>query len=150
MIDGRKLLFRWAKCGETCSDYVKQIQDFNARLNAVRDISGIAYDGMPHGTDVSQPTERKALSAIDMAAEFGAQVEYLTARVIDDLEVWRLVDGVLNDLPPRYREVATLRYSGGLSWLQISRTLFRSETNCRDMDATLAEAVQRAYSEAKN
>lgn len=149
METGRKLLYRWANCGKSCSDAVTQIREYQERLNRVRDIGAVNYDAMPHGSDVRQPTEEKALKALKMSEEFEAQVEWLTAKVISDLEVWRLVDGVLTDLPNRYREVATLRYCGGLSWLQISRTLYRSESNCRDVDARLADAVETAYNRMK-
>ena len=150
MDDGRKLLQRWARCGENCSDAIQQLHEYQERLDRVRDIGAVQYSPVPHGTDVSQPTETKALKALEMGAEFEAQVEWLTAKVVADLEVWRLVDGVLTELPSRYREVATLRYCGGLSWLQISRTLYRSESNCRDIDARLADAVSVAYTRLKS
>ena len=150
MEQGRKLLYRWANCGKTCSEAVAQINEYKERLKQVRDIGAVKYSPMPHGTDVRQPTEEKALKAVQIGDEFSAQVEWLTAKVVADLEIWRMVDGVLTELPSRYREVATLRYAGGLNWFQIARTLYRSEANCRDIDARLSDAVETAYKSLKS
>lgn len=145
MTDGRRLLYRWARCDEACVDAVTEIEDYGGLINDTRDITGVAYDGMPHGSGVSNPTERKALQVLALEEEFAAHIEFLTAKVIGDLEVKRIVECVLDEFPAQYREVATLRYKDGLSWGRISRKLFRSESGCREIDRILVDAVEKEY-----
>ena len=143
MTDGRLKLYRWATCDQTCHKAVMDIARYREMVKDARDITGVSYDGMPRGTDVTNPTERKALKVLKLEDEYEAHIEYLLAQVTGDLEVKRMVDSVLESFPPIYTQLATLRYQKGYLWSVVARTIYVSEATVRRMDKQIVEAIER-------
>ena len=143
MTEGRLKLYRWATCDQTCHKAVTDIARYREMVKDARDITGVSYDGMPHGTDVTNPTERKALKVLKLEEEYEAHIEYLLAQVTGDLEVKRMVDNVLESFPPIYTQMAVLRYQKGYLWSVVARTIYVSEATVRRMDKQVVEAIER-------
>lgn len=143
MKNGRLLLYRWANSDATCYRAVQDIARYKELIKEARDITGVSYDGMPKGTDVGNPTERKALKVLALEDEYEAHIEYLLAQVTGDLEVKRMVDCVLGTFPPIYKQMATLRYEKGYMWAVVARTIYVSEATVRRMDRQVVDAIER-------
>ena len=143
MTEGRLLLYRWANCDRLCAKANGDISTYQARLDEARDITGLAYDGMPKGSDVSKPTEQKALAVLQLEEQYTDHIEYLAKEVARNLLIRREVDRVLRQLPPAYTEMATNRYAKGWTWVKISQSMYMSETRLSQMDAELVKKVER-------
>ena len=143
MKKGRLLLYRWASCDATCYKAVQDIAKYRELINEARDLTGVSYDGLPHGNDITKPTEQKALKVLALEDEYEAHIEYLLAQVTGDLEIKRMVDSVLGNFPPIYTQMATLRYAKGYVWSVVARTIYVSEATVRRMDKQVVDAIER-------
>lgn len=137
------MLYRWANCERSCARANSEISEYQLRLDEARDITGLAYDGMPKGTDVSNPTERKALAAMQLEDTYSEHIEYLAEQIARDLLIRREVDKVLRSLPPSYTEMATNRYVKGWTWVKVSQNMYMTEQRLRQMDAELVARIEK-------
>lgn len=143
MTEGRLLLYRWANCDKLCARANGDISTYQSRLDEARDITGLAYDGMPKGSDISKPTEQKALAVLQLEAQYSQHIEYLARQVAQTLFIRREVDRVLRQLSPAFTEMAIKRYAQGWTWVKISQSMYMSETRLSQMDAELVKKVER-------
>ena len=143
MTSGRLKLYRWANCDDTSRKALAEYKHYEELVQQTRELTGVQYDGMPHATGISNPTEQKALKVLELEAEYSAHVEYILARVVGDLEIKRLVDEVLLRFPPIYSQLATLRYKCGYTWYRVASALYVSEPTARRMDKSRVDAIER-------
>jgi len=55
---------RFYEVSHHCMQYKEWIDEYNALASA--GIKGVEYDGMPHGTDISKPTEKSAIRMTEL------------------------------------------------------------------------------------
>lgn len=143
MTDARVLMYRWANADKFCARANEEISEYQTLLDGARDLTGLAMDGMPHGSTVGNPTESKAMRVLELEEQYTGHIEYLCTQVAEALALKRTIDGVLNTFPPQYLRMATLRYKYGYSWLKVSLQMYLSEQRVRQMDADLVDRVAK-------
>ena len=65
-MDVKKLLRRWGRSRETIARLTGDMKEIVDRLDAAADIRPQNFDGMPHGTNISDPTAYAAFKRIDI------------------------------------------------------------------------------------
>lgn len=141
----RAIMWRWGDAKFDCERYQSQIKDFEQRLEEMRDISGMKYDGMPRGTDVSDPTERrveKIMQLCDLYEETISQTYTLLNRT---LNMMLTVDRLLDECSPMQRRIAHMRYRDKRPWVYVGMKLNISEVWARKQDEMMCRFISEAY-----
>ena len=103
-----------ARRAERCR---KEYEDEMQRIDAVRSLSD--NDGMPHGTNISRPTEEKAIRLASIA------LKWKTAE-LEALEVKQRIFTVINRIPGIEGDVLYGRYIELRRWDEIAEALHYS------------------------
>lgn len=143
----RAIMWRWGDARFDAERYQTQIKDFEQRLEEMRDISGMNYDGMPHGTGASDPTERrveKIFQLCDLYEETITQTYYLLNKTLD---MMLKVDRLLDECSPMQRRIAFMRYREKRPWVYIGMKLNISEVWARKQDEMMCRFITEAYDE---
>ena len=90
----RRLLVRWGKAKRSAKEIDKKIANIKERMEAVADIRPQVLSGMPHGSDITDPTARSAIKLIN-----------------NDMSFVAFIDAALDEFPANQRRVIELKYN---------------------------------------
>lgn len=144
MTNIRKVMWNWGDAPEQASRYQSQIKDFQRRMDDMRGLTGINYDGMPHGNGISDPTARKAekiLRLCELYEETILQTYNILNRTLDMMVK---VDKLLEQCSPMQRRIAYLRYRDRRPWVYVSLKLNISEAWARKQDERMCAFITEA------
>lgn len=99
------------------------------------------WDGLPRGTEVSRPTESKALKHIELEQRYRVQLERMAE---EQVKIEEMIEG----LEPTERRLARFRYIDGLTWEDVCEKMNYSwrqthRIHGRMLDKLVAAEVDR-------
>lgn len=107
----RRLLVRWGKAKRSAKDIDKKIADIKERMDAVADIHPQKLSGMPHGSDISDPTAQNAERLMEAKLRYNLQMAEMLEKINNDMAFVAFVDAALDEFPPNQRRVIELKYN---------------------------------------
>ncbi|MBQ8994529.1 MAG: hypothetical protein IJ091_01815 [Oscillospiraceae bacterium] len=140
----RTVMWNWGDAREQASRYQTQIREFENRLEEMRGLSAMKYDGMPRGTDISDPTARKAEKILQLCTLYEETITQTYILLNRKLDLMVKVDKLLEDCSPLQRSIAYLRYRERRPWVYISMKLNVSEAWARRQDEALCKYITEA------
>ena len=88
----------------------RQLLDELKRLEILMDAPGGSnWDGMPHGTDVSNPVERMVIKHVTLE-------QHYLAKLAEIVKAQEAIENLIEGLEPTERCLARFRYINGLRW----------------------------------
>ena len=142
MIDEVKLLQQWAATDKKLDKLNRTLESYRAKLENARDLTGMQYDGMPHGSQVGKPTEEKALSVLEIEETYRPIFVEILLQIQETVEAKKKVDEILKTLPPFYEEVASARYAQGLRWWEVADALGYSEQYVKHIHTVILKTIR--------
>lgn len=142
----RKAMWNWGDAREQANRYQSQIKDFENRLDDMRGLSGMNYDGMPHGTGISDPTARKAEKILQLCELYEQTITQTYLLLNRTLDMMVKVDRLLEDCSPLQRQIAYLRYRERRPWIYVSMKLNISEAWARKQDERMCVYITEELS----
>lgn len=117
----------------------KERDDAEEELNALYELSPSQASGMPHGTDISDSTAKKALSNEKKAARLKAEIERIEDELKEINRQSRMIEDAVAHLPPLECKVIWLKYITFGShkdgyWRLIAQTVFVSIDHCKKLE----------------
>lgn len=143
----RAIMWRWGDAKYDADRYQSQIKEFEIRLSEMRDIGGMNYDGMPRGTDVSDPTERRVEKILEICDLYEQTITHTYMLLNRTLDLMLKVDKLLEECSPMQRRIATMRYRDKRPWVYIGMKLNISEVWARKQDEMMCKFITEAYDE---
>lgn len=134
---------RWARTLETVQTLQQKLRDYALLLDDARDLSGNPPDGMPHGTQVGNPTEQRAMAAIALEQAYGGYAAFLERELGSTLSNEILVEEALGRSPAVCRDICTLRYKEGKPWEQVSAKVSYSVSYCKRLHARVLQDIEK-------
>jgi len=132
-LDIQKMLKLYPYTGKNVFEWNRDLNCFIATSMTTRD-SQKMLDGMPHGTDTSDPTGETVLciqqNLVEILEELLKSSEHVKTMTIDALQFKRKVDAQYMELEPEERRVIESRYVHGLEWNQVARKSCYCRTQC--------------------
>lgn len=98
--------------------FCRQYMEKKAKLEALREPGGLAMDGMPHGSNTSDPTGKRALMALQLARDIALIEE--TAQEVAGVDWWQMLAHVTDGIPVEQLEI----HQGRNQFYQIRRKFF--------------------------
>ena len=144
-----QILQQWSRTPQICKKLNQELAEYKALLESARDLSGLGMDGLPHGTQAGNPTQRKALRAIALEESYGEQLEYLYGEVIRTLKTRRFVDGILAEMPPICRQVCEQRYGKQRTWVRVGMELGIADSTAKRWHTMVCRKIERCIESGK-
>lgn len=141
MTNIRKVMWNWGDAREQAKRYQSQIKDFENKIEDMRGLSGMSYDGLPHGNAISDPTARKAEKIIQLCELYEQTIKQTYILLNRTLDMMVKVDKLLEECSPIQRQIAYLRYRDKQSWVYVSMKLNISETWARRLDERMCAYI---------
>lgn len=107
----RRLLVRWGKAKRSAKEIDKKIANIKEQMEAVADIHPQTLSGMPHGSDISDPTARNAERLMEAKLRYNLQMAEMLEKINNDMAFVAFVDSALEEFPPNQRRVIELKYN---------------------------------------
>lgn len=107
----RRLLVRWGKAKRSAKEIDKKIASIKERMEAVADIRPQVLSGMPHGSDITDPTARSAIKLMAAKERYNLQMAEMLERINDDMSFVAFMDATLDEFPANQRRVIELKYN---------------------------------------
>lgn len=117
------MLRRWGDCARYCARYQREIREMQEMLDGAVSLKSPAYDGMPHGTGVTRPTERNAEMLERLEERYTERIRKLTAAIGEELDFAARIDKSIDILEPNERKVVEWMYKDRRSVTKISQTI---------------------------
>ena len=137
----RGQLRRWGGTAALCRRKQSQINEYDELLKAAIDIGAQSLDGLPRGTDVSNPTAERAERHETMITAYCRRSAELQADIDIALELERHMDAVIAELTAEQQTVLELRYRRRWHWGRIARKLHFSERQVRRIEVRAADTL---------
>lgn len=141
----KRKLEQWASCDEKIRLVNMEIEDYQAQLKDARELNAINMDGMPHGNTVSNPTEQKALTVLKIEETYLGTISYLADEAQKAQKIRAEIDGLLDELPPLYREICTARYKRRLAWLDVADECCISEAYAKELHGNIIDVINMSF-----
>lgn len=138
----RVMLQNWASTSEKLDRLNRTLREYQEKLEEARELTGINYDGMPHGTSVSNPTERKAMMALHIDETYQLIFTDLLRSIYEAMETKRKVDKVLQNLPPICERICWKRYGEGLRWWMVAEECGISEEYAKHLHTAILRLIR--------
>lgn len=132
----RRLLWKWGRVTEYCAHRHRDMIEYIELMDAVGDIKPQTLSGMPHGTDVGNPTERLA----ELRMRYAERIDCLSREIDKELRLSHDIDELIAELEPIEQTILDLRYKGGKSYMGIADELNYCE---RQVKRTEYEAIEK-------
>ena len=132
--DIRRLLWRWGRVAESCKAKQRELEEFQNILKSCTDLSASVIDGMPHGTNTTDPTQRAAIKLAGIAEEYEQIIEIIRREISEELRFKYSMDKAVSELPAEQQRVLELRYKAGHKWVYIGLKMSYSERAVRNLD----------------
>lgn len=149
MTNIRKAMWNWGDAREQANRYQSQIKDFENRLDDMRGLSGLNFDGLPHGNSISDPTARKAEKILQLCELYEQTITQTYILLNRTLDMMVKVDRLLEDCSPLQRQIAYLRYRERRPWIYVSIKLNISEAWARKQDERMCAYITEQLSGEK-
>lgn len=107
----RRLLVRWGKAKRSAKEIDKKIANIKERLEAVTDIHPQILSGMPHGSDIIDPTARSAAKLMMAKERYNLQMAEMLEKINDDMAFVAFIDTALDEFPENQKKVIELKYN---------------------------------------
>lgn len=125
------------------------IRELNGKI---AELKHIKYDtsvtanisGAPAGGSISKPTENAALKICEY---YDAEMWRITKEIRDTIEMARIVDQLLSEMPHRERVIVARRYLMKYNWDQIARIERLTKRHCRRIHDKAIEELCTRFSE---
>lgn len=141
MTNIRKAMWNWGDAREQANRYQSQIKDFENRLDDMRGLSGLNFDGLPRGNSISDPTARKAEKILQLCELYEQTITQTYILLNRTLDMMVKVDRLLEDCSPLQRQIAYLRYRERRPWIYVSIKLNISEAWARKQDERMCAYI---------
>ena len=132
--DIRRLLWRWGRVAESCKAKQRELEEFQNILKSCTDLSASVIDGMPHGTNTTDPTQRAAIKLAGIAEEYEQIIEIIRREISEELRFKYSMDKAVSELPAEQQRIIELRYKRGHRWTYISLKLCFSEHHVQKLE----------------
>jgi len=137
----RRLLWRWGRFAEFCDARQRELDFYADKLESSRDLGGRVMDGQPHGSGISDPTARVALSMDRIIDSYAELVEKIGASIENEKRFKLTIDELINALPREQRRIIELRYIDGHQWAFIGMKMVMDERTAQRLDEKAVEAL---------
>ena len=137
----RRLLWRWGRFAEFCDARQRELDFYADKLESSRDLGGRVMDGQPHGSGISDPTARVALSMGNIIDSYAELVEKIGASIESEKRFKLAMDELINGLPREQRRIIELRYIDGHQWAFIGMKMCMDERTAQRLDERAIEAL---------
>lgn len=127
------------------AEHIQLTEELRRLEEIMRSPSCPNWDGLPRGTEISRPTESKALKHMELEQRYRAQ---LVALVEGQAKVEEMIEG----LEPTERRLARFRYIDGLNWEDVCDKMNYSwrqthRIHGRMLDKLVAAEIERSTKE---
>lgn len=135
----RRLLKKWGSATQTCRRKQEVIAEYNSLIDATYGLHAQQYNGMPHGSDVSNPTAMTAEKAEQLRDAYRRRI----ADIVDDIaylmDFCSAIDSILMALPDEQYKVIELRYRRFNSakkppWVRVGMLAGISDVHARTLE----------------
>lgn len=144
-----QILQQWSRTSQICRKLNAELVEFKGLLDSARDLTGMGMDGLPHGTEVGDPTQRKALRAIALEQSYGERLAWLHDEVIRTLKIRTFVDEILSGMPPICRQVCEQRYGKQRTWVRVGMELGISDSTAKRWHTMVCRKIERCIETEK-
>lgn len=142
----RETLKRWAACQNYCESKMMEMKEFRALLEDAGSMRPAVNDGMPRGSQKSDPTQQTALRVIQLREKYDWMVRELREDVEREMEFKRTVDAAVESLPEVLQKVIIYKYKKRMTDVQIGFKLAFTERHVRRLERSalvmLAERLE--------
>lgn len=147
----RKVLRFWGNLAFLRLCKQKEKDEVEEELNALYELSPAQASGMPHGSDISDTTAKKALNNERKAARLRAEIERIEDELADIKHRSGMIEDAVAHLPPLECKVIWLKYITFGShkegyWRQIAQTVYVSIDHAKKLERQgvdrLAEMIE--------
>lgn len=105
--------------------YLKiDIENIKDEIKSLPIISSPSMSGMPHGTDISSPTENYCLKKEKLLEKLNKKIEKYTDELIRIEDIIDRIDD------PEIRAMARMRFIQNMKWEDISEKIHLERTTC--------------------
>lgn len=135
----RKVLRYWGNLSWLRLCKAKERDDIKDELNALYELSPAQASGMPHGSDISDTTAKKALGNSRKADRLKAEIARIEDELAEINATSQLIEDAVAQLPPLECRVIWLRYITFGShkdgyWRHIAQTIYVSIDHCKKLE----------------
>lgn len=109
-MDVKAILKRWGRSRDRIARLTGDMKEIVDRLDAVADIRPQNFDGMPHGTEISNPTERAAFERMQIMDECRDRMREIVDLLKDEETFELRVEGCFVFLSVPQERVVRMRY----------------------------------------
>jgi len=161
----RAILDKWGTAMQYIANKNGEAEDYKALLKSLSDepdeirnsASVSSWEGMPHGGEISNPTERIALGLSGLRHTYDKQIELLNDDITERIRIKCIVDELLDKLPREQRTVICTMYRDRKdrppTWDKIGEAMGYSEQRVRAFELAavdnLSESVIISKSQAE-
>ena len=112
-------------------DIEEEIEEINREINYLPIISSPSMSGMPHGTDISSPTEKYCLKKEALEEKLKQRREKLDDKKLKLLEEKERLEGIIERIDDdRIRKMAEMRFIKCKSWEDIAEEVNYERSWC--------------------
>ena len=109
--------------------------------DAVAGLNGRVMDDMPHGTGITDPTQRAAAELVKMHEAFAERAEGIRGQINTLLRDEWMVDCLLDELPDNRRDVIVYKYRGRKKYHEIAREMGCTFENAKKIERAAVESL---------
>lgn len=139
----RRLLWHWGRLEEYCREQQKEIDAYNELVARNTGVAAAVLSGMPHGSEITNPTQRAALELMQLAEAYADTVEITKQSLQRELRLKRCIDEMLAELSEVQREIIRLRYKGGNNWVFIGIKMNLNEIWVKKLEARAIDKISK-------
>lgn len=139
--DIRRILWRWGSVMDFCRSRQREMEEFQQRLADCTSLSAQVLDGMPHGTDTSNPTQRAAERLVGVGKRYERIIEVIQQDIDAELKLKNDIDKAVAELPYEQQKILELRYKEKHQWVYIAQTMCFDERWVRRLEERAIIAV---------
>ena len=147
----RRQLKRWGAATHMCRRKQEEIAEYNGLIDATYGLHAQQYNGMPHGSDVPNPTAMTAERAEKLREAYRRRIADITDDIAHLMDFCAAIDSLLLELPVDQYKVIDLRYrrfntAKKPPWVRVGMLAGVSEDHARRLERcavdTLSEMIE--------
>lgn len=123
----KKQLWDWGCALRDCQRKQEEIQRIMDMVGVMRSTGAVKLTGMPHGTGISDTTQKSALKIIET---YEVGINQLANEINQIMEHKQKVNSIVAQLPSDQREILELRYVKKCGWHYIPKRMNYSRRQC--------------------
>lgn len=148
MKDEKLYLIRWGDTAGIVKRLQAEIKEYQDIIDESRDLTGLAMDGMPHGSTPGNPTERKAFRAMALEDNYS---DFITARqkqIERTLRDKLIIDKIIDRYEPWVRTMLELRYVKRKDWFEISFAVEYSDGHIKNVHTRVLKDISKVMTQS--